>query len=37
MRHLENHKDLFMDFERQGNIWINVKGTKRLWIFREKI
>ena len=37
MRHLENRKVYAWIFERQGNIWINVKGT-RGWLdfFREK-
>lgn len=37
MRHLENQKIFAWIFERNGNIWVNVKGT-RGWLdfFREK-
>ncbi len=37
MRHHENHKIFAWIFERNGNIWVNVKGTKG-WLdfFREK-
>ena len=37
MRHHENHKIFAWIFERNGSIWVNVKGTKG-WLdfFREK-